>query len=72
MRLFSTHPHGEHAVVLLEDASKPVDRIYEIRSRYEDASAIRILGSELASLSAWWAQEQDRRGVLSPEDEEES
>ena len=60
--LFTTDPHGEHDVTLLEDASKPDDRIYEITDRHEEGSAIRILGSELASLCQWWTAEKQRLG----------
>ena len=60
--LLTTNPHGEHDVTLLEDASKPDDRIYEITDRYEEGSAIRIPGSELASLRQWWTAEKQRLG----------
>ena len=58
--LFTTEPHGEHEVRLLEDANKADDRIYEIRDQYEEGAVIRLLGSELASLCQWWATEKDR------------
>jgi hypothetical protein len=59
--LFTTEPHGEHAVTLLEDAAQPENRIYEIAHRHEDG-AVRVLGSELASLLGWWATEKNRPG----------
>jgi hypothetical protein len=59
--LFTTEPHGEHAVTLLEDACRPENRIYEVSHRHENG-AIRILGSELASLLGRWATEKDRPG----------
>jgi hypothetical protein len=66
--LFTTQPHGEHEVRLLEDALKPNDRIYEISDQYEEGAAIRILGSELASLLQWWAGEEERQGKDEGED----
>jgi hypothetical protein len=60
--LFTTQPHGEHHVGLLEDASRPNDRIYEVSDRYEAGSAVRLLGSEIASLCEWWANEKIRSG----------
>ncbi len=60
--LFTTDPHGEHDVTLLEDAARRDDRIYEITDRHEKGSIIRILGSELASLCHWWAAEMEHSG----------
>jgi hypothetical protein len=56
-----TEPHGAHAVVLLEDAANSQNRIYEVRDCHEEG-AIRLLGSELASLLQWWTREKDRSG----------
>jgi len=67
-RLFTTEPHGEQDVILLEDASRPDDRIYEIVDRHETAAAVRILGSELASLRQWWDDEKHRPGRDETED----
>jgi hypothetical protein len=59
---FKTEPHGQHQVELLEDASSPDNRIYEVRDRYEAGSAVRFLGSEIASLCHWWVGETARWG----------
>jgi hypothetical protein len=53
-----TAPHGEHTIVLLEDAPKAADRIYEITNKA--GSRIGILGSELSSLAEWWRGEAAR------------
>ena len=45
--LFTTEPHGQQQIDLLEDASKPENRIYEVRDRHQARSAVRLLGSEL-------------------------
>jgi hypothetical protein len=66
--VFITEPHGVHEVTVLEDAVKPDDRIYEICDRYENRAAIRILGSELASLCQWWSAEKERSGVNQSEE----
>jgi hypothetical protein len=60
--LFTTRPHGEDQIDLLEDASRPNDRIYEVRDLYEAGSAVRLLGGEIASVCEWWANEKIRAG----------
>ena len=60
--LFTTQPHGEHQVHLLEDASRPNDRIYELRDLFGAGSAVRLLGSEIGGLCGWWANEKIRAG----------
>ena len=60
--LFTTEPHGQQRVKLLEDASKPEDRIYEVCDVYESGAVVRMLGSEIASLCEWWANEKTRAG----------
>ncbi len=60
--LFTTEPHGQQQIDLLEDASKPENRIYEVRDRHQARSAVRLLGSEIASVFEWWANEKIRHG----------
>lgn len=65
---FKTEPHGQHEVVLLEDAEKAGERIYEINDSYCEGRGIRILGSEIASLCEWWSKERQRPGESSEEE----
>ena len=57
-----TDPHGAQKIDLVEDAPSPGDRIYAITDAYEPSfTGIRMLGSELDSLCAWWLAEKERR-----------
>lgn len=59
-QLFRTKPHGEQAVFLVEDHAQPESRIYELHDSRGNATP--LLGSEMDSLLAWWAEEK-RRGA---------
>lgn len=58
-RLFTSAPHGEQSVFLLEDAAKAEARIYELHDSRGNATP--LLGSEMDSLVQWWGQERARR-----------
>ena len=61
--LFTTTPHGQQEVILLEDQVRSDDRIYELRDRPGlGRGRISLLGSEFASLCRFVELERRRRG----------
>jgi hypothetical protein len=56
--LFVSTPHGEQRVFLVEDHAKQEQRIYELHD--SRGNAVPLLGSEMASLVAWWSAEKGR------------
>lgn len=60
MNDFTTRPHGEHRVTLVEDHAKYENRIYEVTTT--KGYRLGLLGSELDSLLGWWLNERQRPG----------
>lgn len=56
--LFTTKPHGEQRVFLVEDHSNPQQRIYELHDSRGNATP--LVGSEMDSLVHWWDSETRR------------
>lgn len=58
--LFTTGPHAEHKIVLVEDQRNAAQRLYEIIDSRD--CRLALLGSEWASLAKLWEKERRRRG----------
>lgn len=59
--LFTSEPHREQKVYLVEDHPKPGQRIYELHDSRGNATP--LLGSEMQSLVSWWTHELGRAAV---------
>ena len=57
--MFTSKPHGEQRVYLVEDAKTFSQRIYELHDSRGNATP--LLGSELDSLVEWWKLERARQ-----------
>ena len=56
---FTTEPHAQHQITLIEDAVKPQNRIYAIKDLYNNTT-VMFLGGEMQSIVEWWQNEQHR------------
>jgi hypothetical protein len=71
MEPFITAPHGQHKIMLVEDAEKPGNRIYDMQDLHDATERIGLLGSEIESLCQWWSSEKNRIGEDATEEDSE-
>lgn len=57
-KLYTTEPYRAQVIYLLEDDTKPDNRIYLVVD--DRGIELPVLGSEMRSLLAWWNREKRR------------